>query len=67
MMAKPDYKELYELTLAERRQINERLAHALRYDAELNRLEIAPNGDDYNALTEMLAGGRFRAPHTEGR
>lgn len=38
-----------------------------KYDAEMNRLELAPNGDDYNNLFEMVNGDRYRAPHVRGR
>lgn len=38
-----------------------------RYDAALNALEIPPNGDDYNALFELLQGGRYQEPTPSGR
>lgn len=38
-----------------------------RYDDEINRLELAPNGDDYNNLFEMMNGAPYRAPHVTGR
>ncbi|WP_378952124.1 hypothetical protein [Mesorhizobium sp. ANAO-SY3R2] len=43
------------------------IANASRYDAELNRLQLAPNGDDYNAIMEMLGGAPYRTPHVKGR
>lgn len=44
-----------------------RIANTKRYDAEMNRLELAPNGDDYNAILEMLGGAPYRTPHMKGR
>ena len=38
-----------------------------RYDTALNTLEIPPNGDDYNALFELLQGGRYEEPTPSGR
>lgn len=38
-----------------------------RYNADMDRLELAPNGDDYNALMDLLAGHRYRPPHKGGR
>lgn len=38
-----------------------------RYDAALNELEIPPNGDDYNAIFELLQGRSYVAPTTAGR
>lgn len=46
---------------------SERLDGVARYDAELNRLELSPNGDDYNNLIDILNGHDWRPPHTEGR
>ncbi|PZR35790.1 hypothetical protein [Caulobacter segnis] len=48
-------------------QWNARMTLVSRYNAALNEQEIAPNGDDYNALLEMLEGGAYRAPVAEGR
>lgn len=42
-------------------------ANIARYDAELMRREIAPNGDDYNNIIDMLNGHGWRPPHLEGR
>jgi len=44
-----------------------RIRLAQNYDAELDGLQLAPNGDDYNALVAILADGRPRLPHTTGR
>lgn len=43
------------------------LENVRRYNAKLNELEIAPNGGDYNALLDLLAGGKYRDPHKGGR
>lgn len=43
------------------------VANVFRYDAALNAQEIAPNGDDYNALIELIAGAAYRRPHVRGR
>lgn len=48
-------------------QIENRIENVLRYDQELNRMQIAPNGDDYNAILDMLGGAPYRQPHREGR
>lgn len=37
------------------------------YNRTLNQLEISPNGDDYNNLLDILAGGRGIMPHIKGR
>lgn len=37
------------------------------YDAELDRLELPPNGDDYNALVEIIRNGVTLLPRKEGR
>jgi len=61
-----DYRELYEITVAERKMLSGRMVAAIEYAKELDRLEIAPNGDDFNALLDIL-GGKPRQPQTEGR
>ncbi len=61
------YKELLELATNERRMLNDRIANVLRYDRELNKLEIPPNGDDYSAVLGLLNGADYRAPHVKGR
>lgn len=38
-----------------------------RYNNRLNELEIAPNGDDYNNLLDLLAGGEYRDPSKVSR
>jgi len=38
-----------------------------QYNAALNRLEIPPNGDDYNALLDLVAGGPLVLPKEGGR
>ena len=43
------------------------LERAKAYDAELNRLEIPPNGDDYNELMSIIAGEDVSLPTTKGR
>lgn len=58
--------ELANMALAADRW-NTRLALVDRYNAALNEQEIAPNGDDYNALLDLLAGGEYRAPIPGGR
>lgn len=37
------------------------------YNDALNRLEIAPNGDDYNELLAIIAGADFDMPKLGGR
>lgn len=46
---------------------NDRLENCRRYDERMDELELAPNGDDYNALRDMLSGGPYRSPHKDGR
>jgi hypothetical protein len=46
---------------------NEAQANVAKYDAELNRLEIAPNGDDYNAIVGLMNGAAYVAPKETGR
>lgn len=41
--------------------------NAKAYNDALNRLEIAPNGDDYNELLAIIAGADFDMPKPEGR
>jgi hypothetical protein len=43
------------------------LLNVKRYDQRLNDLEIAPNGDDYNEILRLLAGGVYEPPVTTGR
>lgn len=38
-----------------------------RYAARLNELEIAPTGDDFNALLDLLNGGAYTDPKVGGR
>lgn len=38
-----------------------------RYNNWLNQWEIAPNGDDYNALLNFLGGAEYHHPHKDGR
>lgn len=38
-----------------------------RYDKALNEMEIPPNGDDYNAILDMMEGHDYREPHRTGR
>lgn len=45
----------------------EAIANADRYEAAMNELELPANGDDFNAIMEMLRGAPYRPPHTEGR
>jgi hypothetical protein len=67
MPTETDWKTNYQLAAADRRELNDKMANVSRYDGELNRLEIAPNGDDYNAVIAMLRGAPYRAPRTGGR
>lgn len=66
-MAGQDWKKMFEDAVAERRLINERIARAYDYDKALNRLELSPNGDDYNALIEIIGDGKVRLPTAKGR
>lgn len=43
------------------------IARADRYDQALNAMQLPPNGDDYNAIIEMMNGAPYREPHKEGR
>lgn len=45
----------------------ERITACRIFNAELNRLEISPNGDDYNALLDMICGGQATLPVASGR
>lgn len=47
--------------------INVRIANCHRYSDALNALEIAPNGDDFNRLFDLLAGAEYADPHSTGR
>jgi hypothetical protein len=42
-------------------------ANVSQYNDELDRLGIAPNGDDYNAIIGLLGGQPYQPPHTKGR
>lgn len=59
--------ELLLIVRAAIKREQEKGAAVAQYDAELNRLEIAPNGDDYNAIVGMFNGAPYAAPHVEGR
>jgi hypothetical protein len=48
-------------------EIAQRLANCVRYNEAMNEHRLPPNGDDYNALLEMLAGYPYRTPHVDGR
>jgi hypothetical protein len=48
-------------------QTLDRAANVERYNRELNALEIAPNGDDYNTLLDLLYGADFHPPVATGR
>lgn len=45
----------------------ERVKACARYAEELNRLELPPNGDDFNVLLDLLAGKPYRAPSARWR
>lgn len=62
-----DWKRLYEATLVERKMLNSRMAQAADYDKALGRLELSPNGDDYNAILAILRGQAYSMPVDEGR
>jgi len=62
-----NWKELHDLAVDERRMLNDRIANVSQYDGALNQLNIPPNGDDYNAVIEMLRGAPYRAPRETGR
>jgi hypothetical protein len=47
-------------------QITKLRAEASKLDAALNSAEISPNGDDYNRLCEIVAGGEFKNDIEEG-
>jgi hypothetical protein len=55
-MSRPSYEEVLK-----------RLARVVAYDVELQRLELPPNGDDYNAVHQLLLGGELLLPEKEGR
>lgn len=38
-----------------------------RYDEQLSEWELAPNGDDYNAVCAQAQGGGYSPPHKGGR
>lgn len=48
-------------------KVGDTLRNVAKYDAELNRLEIPPNGDDYNEIMRLLSGGAYEAPKPTGR
>lgn len=48
-------------------KMKQRLTAVVAYDVELNRLELPPNGDDYNAIRGFLLGQPFELPKVEGR
>lgn len=48
-------------------EVVHRFKNVKRYVDALNRLEIAPNGDDFNAVLDMLEGAAYRDPHEGGR
>lgn len=43
------------------------LLNVARYADALDELEIAPNGDDFNALYKLSQGHPYRRPHVDGR
>lgn len=43
------------------------IANCERYSTELDVLELAPNGDDFNALMQFLAGAKYTPPTKAGR
>ncbi len=56
--------------LAERRALRALkagFANVVRYNEALNALEIPPNGDDYNAILDLLSGAPYQPPHVKGR
>lgn len=60
-------KAIIASTTSDFSKVGATLANVARYDAALNAVEIAPNGDDYNAILKLLNGADYNAPHTEGR
>lgn len=44
----------------------EAMDNVFRYNAELNAMELAPNGDDYNAILNLLQGSPYQSPHVKG-
>lgn len=42
-------------------------ANVKRYDERLSEWELAPNGDDYNAVCAQAQGGGYSPPHKGGR
>jgi hypothetical protein len=45
----------------------ERINNCIRYNDELDHMELCPNGDDYNAIIAMLCDMPYRSPRKEGR
>ncbi|HIV77296.1 MAG TPA: hypothetical protein H9899_07210 [Candidatus Sphingomonas excrementigallinarum] len=43
------------------------IANVDRYSAELDALELPPNGDDFNAVIALLGGAPYHPPRKEGR
>lgn len=65
-----DRKQAYAIVREHNRLIQhtlDRTANVERYNRELNALEIAPNGDDYNTLLDLLDGADFNPPVATGR
>lgn len=50
-----------------RLEAEERFAKVIAYNDSLNTQEIAPNGDDYNELLDILAGRNVDLPKPTGR
>jgi hypothetical protein len=47
--------------------LNERVGNCRRYSDALNSKELAPNGDDFNRLFDLLGGAAYADPKPEGR